>query len=274
MLCTQVLNGLASALGVLQFDVGQEFDVVTVSFDPGETPELARAKKATYVERYNRPGAEAGWHFLTGADDVDRRADAGGRVPLRLRRERRAVRARERDHGADAGRHAVAATSTASSTARATCGSRSSRPSERKIGTLVDQLLLLCFHYDPKSGTLQRRGHAAGAVGGRGRPCWRSSRGHRGDAAAGQTRRARSGGVTLRRLRDRRCSTWIRHPVLSRAGVHDGAARGQPVLLPDRGQRVLRGAGDGARHRLRDQVPAPPRRRGRARRSTGRSRSS
>ena len=56
MLCTQVLNGLASALGVLTFSVGQEFDIVTVSFDPKETPELASAKKAAYLERYKRAG--------------------------------------------------------------------------------------------------------------------------------------------------------------------------------------------------------------------------
>ena len=66
MLCTQVLNGLASSIGVLQFGVGREFDILTVSFDPGETPELAAAKKASYIARYNRPGAAAGWHFLTG----------------------------------------------------------------------------------------------------------------------------------------------------------------------------------------------------------------
>ncbi len=67
MLCTQVLNGLVSAIGVLNFSVGKEFDIVTVSFDPGETPELARGKKAAYIERYKRAGAEAGWHFLTGS---------------------------------------------------------------------------------------------------------------------------------------------------------------------------------------------------------------
>ena len=51
MLCTQVLNGLVSALGVMNFTAGTEFDIVAVSFDPGETPELARGKKAAYVER-------------------------------------------------------------------------------------------------------------------------------------------------------------------------------------------------------------------------------
>jgi protein SCO1/2 len=67
MLCTVTLNGLASALDVLKsFDAGREFDVVTVSFDASEGPALAAAKKAQYLARYKRPGAEAGWHFLTG----------------------------------------------------------------------------------------------------------------------------------------------------------------------------------------------------------------
>jgi protein SCO1/2 len=67
MLCTISLNGLAAALEVLSFVPGQEFEVVTVSFDPEETPVLAAAKKKAYLARYRRPGAHAGWHFLTGS---------------------------------------------------------------------------------------------------------------------------------------------------------------------------------------------------------------
>jgi protein SCO1/2 len=66
MLCTISLNGLAGALEVLSFVPGQEFEVVTVSFDPSETPQLAAAKKSAYMARYRRPAAHAGWHFLTG----------------------------------------------------------------------------------------------------------------------------------------------------------------------------------------------------------------
>ena len=66
MLCTISLNGLAGALEVLSFVPGQEFEVVTVSFDPSETPALAAAKKKAYLARYKRPEAHAGWHFLTG----------------------------------------------------------------------------------------------------------------------------------------------------------------------------------------------------------------
>jgi protein SCO1/2 len=66
MLCTISLNGLAGALEVLSFVPGQEFEVVTVSFDPKEGPVLAAAKKKTYLTRYKRPEAHRGWHFLTG----------------------------------------------------------------------------------------------------------------------------------------------------------------------------------------------------------------
>src|ERR1700686_460649 len=66
MLCNQVLNGLTSGLDVVSFDIGKDFEVVTVSFDPREKPELARDKKETYIQWYKRPGAAAGWHFLTG----------------------------------------------------------------------------------------------------------------------------------------------------------------------------------------------------------------
>jgi protein SCO1/2 len=79
MLCTVTLNGLASALDVVSYDPGREFEVVTVSFEPKETPELAAAKKATYLRRYRRAGASAAWHFLTGdAAEIRRLTEAVG----------------------------------------------------------------------------------------------------------------------------------------------------------------------------------------------------
>jgi protein SCO1/2 len=71
-LCSQVLNGLTDVLRAMpvgRFDVGDQFNVVTVSFDPKEKPALAAAKKQSYVEEYGRPGAENGWHFLTGSQE-------------------------------------------------------------------------------------------------------------------------------------------------------------------------------------------------------------
>jgi protein SCO1/2 len=68
MLCNQVLNGLTRSLKPLSLDAGKDFDVIAVSIDPSETPELAARKKSNYLERYDRPGTESGWHFLTGAE--------------------------------------------------------------------------------------------------------------------------------------------------------------------------------------------------------------
>ena len=151
MLCTQVLNGLVSAIGVLNFSVGKEFDIVTVSFDPGETPELARGKKAAYIERYKRAGAEGGWHFLTGSQhsitqltravgfryaynaEVDQYAHPSGIIVAtpdgRLSRYFYGIEYGPRDL-----RLALI------------------DAADGKIGSPVDQLLLACFHYDPKSG--------------------------------------------------------------------------------------------------------------------------
>ncbi len=68
MLCSLVLNGALESLQKIDWTVGKEFDVITLSIHPGETPSLARKKKATYLSRYARPHAEEGWHFLTGQE--------------------------------------------------------------------------------------------------------------------------------------------------------------------------------------------------------------
>ena len=67
MLCTLELNGLVRGLKELSWTPGDEFEIVTVSIDPRESPTLAQAKKASYVSEYERPAASAGWHFLTGS---------------------------------------------------------------------------------------------------------------------------------------------------------------------------------------------------------------
>jgi protein SCO1/2 len=151
MLCTEVLNGLVSALGVMNFSIGKEFDVVTVSFDPRDTPERARQKKAAYVARYKRPGSESGWHFLTGSDHE-------------IAALTRAVGFRYA-YNAKAGQFAHASgVMVATPEGRLShyfygieYGPRDLRlalveASDHKIGTAVDQVLLACFHYDPSSG--------------------------------------------------------------------------------------------------------------------------
>ena len=69
MLCTLINDGLIESLQELRFDVGREFDVINLSIDPNETPEVAAAKKIEYLKRYGRDGAASGWHFLTGDKD-------------------------------------------------------------------------------------------------------------------------------------------------------------------------------------------------------------
>ncbi|MGB8509600.1 MAG: SCO family protein, partial [Pyrinomonadaceae bacterium] len=70
MLCNEVLNSLTGTLQAVTFTPGKEFEVVTVSFDPRETPEMAARKKDLYIKRLGRPGAAEGWHFLTGDPDA------------------------------------------------------------------------------------------------------------------------------------------------------------------------------------------------------------
>src|ERR1041384_2964899 len=79
MLCTLVLNGLTSSLSDLKFNIGREFNVLTVSIDPREQPALAAARREVYVKRYGRAGAREGWHFLTGDEaEIKKLAQAVG----------------------------------------------------------------------------------------------------------------------------------------------------------------------------------------------------
>jgi protein SCO1/2 len=151
MLCTLVLNGLTSAVNVLSFDAGKEFEVVVVSFDPREKPADASAKKAAYLSRYKHPGADAGWHFLTGdVTSIDALTKAVG---FRYRYDA------ERDQFAHAS--ALWVLTPDGRVSRLFFGIEYAprdlrlgliEAADNHIGTPVDQILLYCFHYDPKSG--------------------------------------------------------------------------------------------------------------------------
>jgi protein SCO1 len=152
MLCTQVLNGLVSALGVLQFEAGREFDVVAVSFNPKEGPGLASQKKATYLERYGRPQAAGGWHFLTGSQEsITRLTDAVG-----FKYEYDPAIG-QFAHGA-----AIEVLTPTGTIAKYFYGIEYSprdlrlgliEASDERIGSVVDEVLLFCYHYDPSTGT-------------------------------------------------------------------------------------------------------------------------
>ena len=151
MLCTQVLNGLVRSLRMLSFEMGGDYEVVTVSFDPRETPQLAAAKKAEYGKALGKSGADVGWHFLTGAQDqIDQLAKAVG---FRYEFDERTG---QYIHAAG-----IVVLTPTGRLARYFYGIEYSTKDLRlglieaaneQIGNPVDQFMLLCFSYDPASG--------------------------------------------------------------------------------------------------------------------------
>ncbi len=154
MLCTQILNGMTSAFRVLSFNPGDQYEIVTVSFDPRETPALAAAKKNVYVNylpEAKRAGAMNGWHFLTGDQaNIKRLTDAVG---FRF----------QWDEATKQFAHAsgIMVLTPQGKLAQYYYGIEYSardlrlglvEASANKIGTPVDQLLLYCYHYDPATG--------------------------------------------------------------------------------------------------------------------------
>jgi protein SCO1/2 len=150
-LCDLILNGLSHTMEQTALNVGSDYQVVTVSFNPKETWKLATAKKANYIEKYQRPGAKEGWHFLTGdeasikslADTVGfhyrydpiskQYAHASGIMLLtpegKIARYFYGIEYKPRDF-----RLGLV------------------EASANKIGTPADQVLLFCYHYDPTTG--------------------------------------------------------------------------------------------------------------------------
>lgn len=151
MLCGMSLQGLASALKTMTFEAGKEFEVVTVSFDPTETPDLARRRKTTYLAAYGRPQAAGAWHFLTGDEAQIRRLTAA--VGFRY------VWDPEQEQYAHATGLVLATPE--GRIARYLFGIEYApkdlrlgliEAADGRIGTLADRLLLLCYHYDPRTG--------------------------------------------------------------------------------------------------------------------------
>lgn len=151
LLCNQTLNALTCSLKPLSLDAGEDFDVLAISIDPEETPELASKKKANYLERYGRPGTESGWHFLTGEPpSIDAVAEAIG--------FRYTYNPRTKLYTHAAG---IVVATPDGRVSRYYFGidypardlqAELKRAESGKIGSAISGLLLLCYNYDAATG--------------------------------------------------------------------------------------------------------------------------
>jgi protein SCO1 len=151
MLCNLVLNGMLRAFRAISLEAGKDFDVVTVSFDPRDTPAVAAEKKKEDLAKYGRPAAAAGWHFLTADEsDIQRLASSVGFRYTYDDESQQFIHA-----------SAIMVLTPDRRLSRYFYGVEYSprdlrlalvESSNFRIGTPVDQILLFCFHYDPSTG--------------------------------------------------------------------------------------------------------------------------
>jgi protein SCO1/2 len=153
MLCSEEMDGLAGALEMVKLTPGKDFEIVAISIDPSETPELAAKKKAFYVKRYGRPETAAGWHFLTGQEPaIDAVSNAVGFGYVRVPGP---------DGKLDQFAHAssIEVVTTGGKLAQYYLGVEYSpkdvmlgliEASGNKIGSPVANILTYCYHYDPQ----------------------------------------------------------------------------------------------------------------------------
>jgi protein SCO1/2 len=151
MLCSELLEGLVGSMKALAFNVGRDFDVVTVSFDPRETPEMAAAKKRDIMKRYGRAGADQGWHFLTGqADQINALTKSVGfQYQFDPKTEQYAHAAAIVMLTPD---HVISGYFYGVEFSPKDLRLGLVQASQNKIGDIGDQVLLYCYHYDPRSG--------------------------------------------------------------------------------------------------------------------------
>jgi protein SCO1/2 len=151
MLCTQILNGVETSLKAVSLNPGRDFEVLSVSFDPQDTTDLAAAKRKHILQRYNRPDTANGWHFLTGDEKNIRALTEAVGFHYRF----------DRTTGQFAHASGIMILTPEGRLSRYFYGVEYAprdvrlglvEASANKIGSPVDQMLLFCFHYDPATG--------------------------------------------------------------------------------------------------------------------------
>lgn len=151
MLCSQVLASLAVSLRFVKFDAGKQFQVLTVSFDPRETPAQAAVAKTKFLPMYHHPGTDDGWHFLTG-DQASITALANA-VGFHFRWD---ARTQQFAHATG-----IMILTPQGRVSQYYYGARYFptdlrfgliQASQNQIGTLADQIVLYCYHWDPHTG--------------------------------------------------------------------------------------------------------------------------
>jgi len=151
MLCGEALAGLSGSMKMVKFDVGDQFDVITVSFNPNETPAIAAAKKQEYLKRYGRPNAASGWHFLTGsAESINALTKAVGfqyQYDPKINQYAHATAIMVLTPQGRISRYFYGVDYPPKDLRMGLV-----EASQGKIGNAVDQVLLYCYHYDPATG--------------------------------------------------------------------------------------------------------------------------
>ena len=151
MLCTMVLNGLIGGLQDIPMEMGRDYEVVNVSIDPKETSALAAAKKQTYVSRFGRPNAANGWHFLTGDEPAIQKL--AGEVGFNYLYD---TASRQYAHPSGLvilspqgkiSHYLSGVVFTGEDLSEALKDAAGA-----KVGSPIEQLFLLCFHYSPMTG--------------------------------------------------------------------------------------------------------------------------
>jgi protein SCO1 len=156
MLCSEELNGLVSALEMVRFTPGKDFDIIVVSIDPTEGTDLAAAKKRTYVKRYGRPETAHGWHFLTGTQpNIDALTKAVGfgyvKIPGPDGKLTQFAHASSIQIVTPEGKLAQYYMGVEYSPKDLLLGLNEA--SANRIGSPVDNILTYCYHYDPTTNT-------------------------------------------------------------------------------------------------------------------------